>query len=215
MKKVKFFRWFTILAIAFFLISELLPEDLYARGGRSGGGRSFGGSRSSSRSFGGSRSSSYKTSRTSSPSRSTYTAPSRLPKSSSFGGTRMSSNYEARAKYGTPRKVDNYSMRDGQGVSRNYQMNDYGGYSSALMRGYMMGQVSSWMFYAPWHGAFWYSRPSYVENPDGTVAVYPPTFSTGKLIFTILIVGGIIFIIYVVVRKKRRGNVEDSQSSFS
>lgn len=229
MKNFKFLKYFTIIALALFLFNEIIPEDLYARGSfggsRGGGGRSFGGSksfgssRSSSKSFGGSRSSnSYNTSRPSSstPSRSTssYEAPSKMPRSSFGGGTRMSSNYEARAKYGTPRKVDNYAFRDNQGISRNYQINDYGGYSSALMRGYMMGQVSSWMFYAPWHGAFWYSRPVYVENPDGSVAVYPPTFSTGKLIFTIIIVGGIIFIVYVIIRARRRRNSYESQSSF-
>ncbi len=182
MERNKYFKYFLIITALLFVFSSIVPEDMFARkggGGSRGGSRSFGGSRSKS-----TPARTYSSPKTNSRSSSSYSAPSKMPKSS-FGGTRMSST-QARAKYGTPRKTDTYTQKDASGVSRNYQMNDYGGYSSGLMRGYMMGSITSSMMYMPWYGAFWYSRPVYAENADGSVSVYPPTFQTGKLIFTII-----------------------------
>lgn len=171
------------------------------------GGRSFGGSR---RSF--SRKSTPKTSK----SRSTRQAQSRLPanKRTSFGGSRMTSAKQYTSKYGTPRKTQTITGKNAAGQSQRYVMHSYGGYGSSLMTGYMMG-TTSWMWMMPFHPAFYYSRPYYVNNPDGTMGVYPPTFSWSKLIFTIIIVAAIAWIIYRIVRsKKQKGSRSYSQSSF-
>ncbi len=190
-------------------------ELLEARGGGSRGG-SFGGSRSFGRSSAPSRPSAPASAPRSSfgGNRSTAVG-SGAAKSSSFGGTRMASSGDYTSKYGTPRRtVAGNTMA---GVPGNYRVNDYGGYSSSLMMGYMMGSTSM-MWSMPFHPAFYYSRPYYVTNPDGTVGVYPPTFSFAKLFFTLVILGAIIFVIYVIIRNRRRNNgswgVTHSQSSF-
>ncbi len=199
--KNKILRNLTIFSILLIVVSFILPEDLFA--GRRGG--SFGGSRGgSSRSFGGSRAKS-------TPAKSSYSTPSRKS-GSSFGGTRMTTA-SARQKYGTPRKVDSYQRKDANGRNTNYQINDYGGYSSGLMRGYMMGHITSSMMWTPWHGAFWYSRPVYVTNPDGSVGVYPPSFDWTKLFIVLFVVGAIVYIVYVVKRSRNRNS--SSSSSFS
>ena len=216
--KISILKYITITALLLMMFDLALPENLFARGGSFGGSRG-GGGRSFGRSFGGSRSSSssrssgglFGSSPKSSPSKSSYSTPSRST-GSSFGGARKMTTASARAQYGTPRKVDNFQRREANGYSRNYQINDYGGYSSGLMRGYMMGQVTSYMMWAPWHGAYWYSRPTYVYNPDGTVGVYPPTFDYTKLFITLFIVGGIAFVVYVIVRNRKRNS--ESYSSF-
>ena len=180
------------------------PDILEARGSFGGsrgfGGRSFG--RSYSRpgsSFGGSRSSSRSYNRG----------------SSSFGGKTLTTSQGYVSRYGTPRKT----IQGGgtSGIPSNYRVMDYGGYGSGLMMGYMMGHTSM-MWMMPFHPAFYYSRPYYVNNPDGTVSVYPPTFSFGKLLFTLLIIGGIIFLIYRYIKNKKGGGSyysrQESQSSF-
>ena len=199
MKIKNFFIAFLAVSLLWILI---YPDILEARGGRGfGGSRSFG----RSRSFGGSRS--YTRSRSySSPATRQSVAPR-----TSFGGTRLSSSQQYTSRYGTPRKTIPAGTMSG--VPRNYVVNDYGGFGSGLMMGYMMGHTS-WMWSMPFHPAFYYGRPHYVENPDGTMSVYPPTFSFTKLIFTILIIGAIIYIIYVIIRNRRRANYY-SQSSFS
>lgn len=183
------------LIILFFFIA---PDFLEARKG--GGFRSFGGSRS--RSF-------------SSPSKKSTTPPQTRTsqrQTTSFGGKRLSSANEYKAKYGQPRQVN----QPGQtaGVPGNYRINQYGGFSNGLMMGYLMGHTS-WLWFMPFHPAFYYSRPQYVENPDGTVDVFPPTFDWGKLFITILIVGGIVYLIVKVIRRKKLAARANSQSSFS
>ncbi len=200
-------RMLGILTIIFILGVFLSPDFAEARGGRSGRS-SFGRSRSSSfkskssrskSSFGKKRSSSRlnKSSRT--------TTRSSIPKTkqSSFGGNRLSNQKAYTSKYGAPRKTSTYSGKNAAGQNQNYVVNNYGGYGSGLMTGYMMGSTS-WMWAMPFHPAFYYSRPYYVNNPDGTIGVYPPTFSFGKLIFTIMILGVIILIIRAVIRAKKR-----------
>lgn len=166
-------------------IDNLTPE--LRRGGSFGGRRSFGRSRSRSRSksFGGSRSKNR---------RSNYSRNKTLnhsPKRPSFGGKRMKPA-DARKKYGTPRKSTPVTQKSGSGASTNYVMHSYGGYGSGLMTGYMMG-TSSWMWFTPFHPAFYYSRPIYVTNEDGSVGVYPPTFSWSRIFFIVMIIGVIVW----------------------
>jgi hypothetical protein len=153
---------------------------------RRGGG--FGGSRRGG-SFGKRRSSG----RTKSNRRSSAPKMKPSPKRPSFGGKRMSSA-QAKKQYGTPTKQSQMSSKNAQGVRQNYTVNHYGGYGSGLMMGYMAGS-SMWYWSMPFHPAYYYSRPRYVENTDGTVGVYPPTFSFTKVLFSIIIVFVIIFVV--------------------
>ncbi len=191
-----------ILFVGLILTMFIAPEIAEARRG----GRSFGGRRSYSK----------KSSKPRSAKRSLRSKRTLPPsKRTSFGGTRMNSARDYTSKYGTPRKTQTFQGRNAAGQSQKYVMHQYGGYGSSLMTGYMMG-TTSWMWMMPFHPAFYYSRPYYVNNADGTMDVYPPRFSFGKLFFTLLIAGGIIFIIVRMIRKrKQRGAREYSQSSFS
>jgi uncharacterized membrane protein len=84
------------------------------------------------------------------------------------------------------------------------------------MTGYMMGSIP-FMWHTPFHPAFYYSRPQYLHNPDGSVEVYPGTFSFGSLLMVIIIGGAVIYIIYRIVRTVRRksATTAESVSSFS
>lgn len=186
MLKAKFARYFSIATLMLLLLTVIEPDDLFARRG------SFGGGFRSRSSFG-------RSSRS-------YRSSSRR---SSFGGTRKMTARSARAQYGTPRRVQNVRTTNAGG--RNYMLNDYGGYSSSLMRGYVLGRVTSSMMWMPWCGAFWYTRPVYVNNPDGTVGVYPPTFNWTRLFTVLIVVGGIA---YVVTGSRRRKSDDSSTSSF-
>jgi hypothetical protein len=213
MQRAKLYRFFIALMCLTFLAVFILPDQADARGGSFGGsrgggsfggGRSFGGSRSfgnsgSGSSFGGSRSGS---SGLSGRSMGTVTrsTPSGL---SSFGGRRLGSSGDYTARYGAPRATMPAQQLNSS-MPANYMVHDYGGFGSGMMMGYMMGQ-SSWMWSMPFSRQFYYSKPYYVENADGSVDVYPPTFSFGKLIFTLLILGAIGYIIYVIIRNRRRG----------
>jgi hypothetical protein len=193
MTKLKFLG---IIALAIIL---MIPEFADARRG----GGSFGGFRGS-RSF----------ARPSSPTRSMPSSPSGVSRSrTSFGGTRTT-RADYSSKYGTPRRTSTYTGTSPTGGRQNYIVNDYGGYSSGLMMGYMQGSIASHMMWLPWYGAFWYTRPYYSE-PDinGNVEVYPPTFNYTKLIIVILIVGLIAYWIYSRIKRRRYAD-ETSQSSF-
>lgn len=185
-----------VIALAILLT---IPEFADARRG----GGSFGGSRGGSRSF----------SRPSSSSRSVTSSPSSSRKVTSFGGSRTTRADYSR-KYGTPRRTSSYTGTSASGGRQNYIVNDYGGYSSGLMMGYMQGSIASHMMWMPWYGAFWYTRP-YYSDPDanGNVEVYPPTFDYTKLFIVVIIVGLIIYFVYRWFRK-RRYTGETSQSSF-
>jgi hypothetical protein len=185
---------------------------------RRGGGGSFGGARRSSPSFAPSRPAAPSSS---APSNSfggqrsmTSPAPQSMQRSSgSFGGSRAMGPAAAtdyRKSYGIPRQSTPVAV---PGASTPYMMHSYGGYSDGLMMGYMMGRTSA-MWSMPFHPAFYYSRPVYVTNPDGTVEVYPPTFSLMKLFMTIVITGLLVWLIVWIVRR-RRGNDDMSQSSFA
>lgn len=179
-----------------------MPE---VRRGRSfGGRRSFGRSRSRSKSLGGKRSGKR---------RSNYSRSKSLkhsPKRPSFGGKRMKPE-AAKKKYGTPRKSTPITQKSNSGSSTNYVMHSYGGYGSGLMTGYMMGRTSLF-WYTPFHPAFYYSRPVYVTNQDGSVGVYPPTFSWSRIFFILMIVGVIIW----YFRKRKTEKVRyQSHGSFA
>lgn len=198
--RLNMYRTIGVALLLTILTLFLLPDIAEAR--RGGGGRSFGGSRG--RSFS-------RPSRSSSPStkqRSTTSRRSSTPKTasgraaSSFGGTRLNSSKAYTQKYGTPRQTTTRTVTGANGRPTNYVMYGYGGYGSSLMTGYMLG-ATSWMWSMPFHPAFYYSRPYYVDNPDGTVGVYPPTFSWSKLFFSLLIAAVIIYIIYAIFRKRK------------
>jgi hypothetical protein len=223
MKNKRFFLvWFSAIIIFF---SFVIADFSYAKGGKSSGGsRSFGGSRSTSSpqrvsppatnntqrqaapssSFGGSRS----------VSKPPTNAPAANNMSSSIGGAR-NYNHDYSAKYGAPRRT--ITSNQMPGLPNNYRVNDYGGFSSGLMTGYLMGSTSM-MWSMPFHPAFYYSRPTYYNNPDGTVSVYPPTFSFMKLFMGIIIfvvVLALIIWIFRKIKRARSGGDSYSQSSFS
>ncbi len=177
----------------------IMPEIAEARRGGFGG---FRGSRGFSRS----------TQSMKSTKPSTFKA---APRSrTSFGGTRMSST-QAKAKYGTPRRVQQTVGKNGQGAQQRYNINHYGGYSSGLMTGYMVGHTSL-LWLTPFHPAFYYTRPQYVENPDGSIDVYPPTISAIKIIMGIILLMMLIWFIRTLFQKRKSISEEEPpKSSFS
>jgi len=176
-----------------------LADGLMLRRSRGG---SFGGRRSRSRT---------KTRSKASSKRSKQRAAARKrenAKKPSFGGSRMKPA-AARKKYGTPRKTTQMTGKSAAGVSQNYNVHHYGGYGSGLMTGYLMGS-SMWYWSMPFHPAFYYSRPVYVENGTGAYDVYPPTISYTKIFFAIAIV---VVIVYFIRKRKSKSN-NNSTSSF-
>ncbi len=161
-------------------------------------------------SFGGRRGGSATRSRSSSSSSSSATRSSSTSRSSSFGGSRTMTSQQARAKYGTPRKTETRTMTGANGAPMNYNVHHYGGFSSGLMTGYMTGQMM-WYMTVP---AFFYSRPVYVKNADGTTDVYPPTFNWSKLFFILLIIAAIYYLVKRARNKNRTATDNYSSSSF-
>jgi len=198
-------RFLALSALLLALAVWVAPLDALAqrRGGSFGGsrgGRSFGRSYNSpSRSFGGTRTS---PSRPSMPSQrgSGYSAPSAR---NSFGGTRMSRATDYTSRYGVPRRTETRSFSGTNGTRTNYVVNQYGGMGDGFMMGYLMGSIP-WYWSMPFHPAFYYSRPHTVANADGTTGAYPGTFQWGTLFLTILVIGGIAFVIYTWLKNKRR-----------
>ncbi len=163
----------------------------------------FGGTRSTpstsssrpSNSFGGSKS-------TNSP---TYATP--RSGGASLNGNRMSSDQASRS-YGTPRRTYNQSYG-----GSNIRVNDYGGFSSGLMAGYLAGTIMAPAWH-PFSGSFYYGRPTYVYGPNGQIeSVYPPTFSFFKLFIAIAIFGLILFVLYKIFTRNKKKQL--SNSSFS
>jgi hypothetical protein len=98
-------------------------------------------------------------------------------------------------------------------------VNHYGDFASGLMMGYLMGHTS-WLWYLPFHPAFYYTQPVRVENPDGTISYYPPSFDYSKFFLTLIFLASIGFIIYRIIKKRRRAHAfitdtDLSKSSFS
>lgn len=214
-------RFLILATLLTALLAWVVPSEVLAqrRGGSFGGsrgggfsGRSFGGG---SRSFGGSRG--YR-SPGSSPSRPSmgpnrgmgYGTPS-LGRNS-FGGSRMARPADYTGRYGVPRRTETRTFSGANGARTNYVVNQYGGMGDGFMMGYMMGSMP-WYWSMPFHPAFYYSRPYTVANPDGTTGVYPGTFQWGTLFFTLIIIGGIGFIVYTWLRNKRRNTF--AYSSYS
>jgi len=214
------FKRISVLALLLATLASIMPMDAFAQ--RRGGG-SFGGSRGGGggRSFGGSRPSggggSFGRSRPSSPYSGSY------QRSRSSGTSRMNSGSAPR--YGVPTRTESRTMTGANGASTRYQFNNYGGMGDRFMMGYMMGAMP-WYYGMPFHPAFYYARPYQVANPDGTVSVYPGQFQWGTLFFMFILLGGIIFILYVAIKSRKRGRFEGgggfggggsdwTQSSFS
>ncbi|MDQ1265885.1 MAG: hypothetical protein QG635_1037 [Bacteroidota bacterium] len=214
MKKTKIIgRILSFASIILILGIFLMPEFAEARrgGGFGGARRSFGGFKRSSPSRSNRAPSSFGGSRRSLSSNRSMSGSGLAGKKPSFGGSRLSSSREYTQKYGVPRKTETLARPGANGMMTNYNVNNYGGFGSGLMTGYMLGHTS-WMWSMPFHPAFYYGRPYYVNNPNGTVDVYPPTFSFGRLFFTIIVIGGILYIIFKVVKSRSRANL--SRSSF-
>jgi hypothetical protein len=195
------------IALMIVSVLSLMLMDINEAEARRGG--SFGSRRGGS-SFG-SRRSSPSYSRSSPRSTSTRSA---TRSRTSFGGNRLSSPQQYTRSYGVPRRVESVRApsMSGAGYS-NYRVNSYGGMGDRFMTGYLLGSTP-WVWSMPFHPAFYYGRPSYYHNPNGTVDVYPPTFQWGKLILTLVVIGGIAYVIYRVMRR-RNAAPNAPQSSFS
>jgi len=208
--KLKFLRFLGVFTIFLSLAIFLAPDIAEAR---KGGGRSFGGSRRSvapKRQAPKQQNKQMQRNRTQSPNRT-------AAKPSSFGGKRLNSANDYTSKYGTPRKSNTVSKAGPNGANTNYVVHSYGGYGSGLMTGYMMGAIP-FMWYTPFHPAFYYSRPYEVEKEDGAVEVYPPTFSFGKLFFMLIMIAVIIFVVRRIIQLRRGNNLKTapySSGSFS
>lgn len=98
-----------------------------------------------------------------------------------------------------PRRVENIRQTGPGGTPQNYVVHSYGGYGDGFMTGYLTGQTS-WMWSTPFHPAFYYSRPYYYTQPDGSVLVYPPTFSWGSFILGALILLVIGYVCYRIIK---------------
>lgn len=219
------FRRISLVALLFGLLAMLTPDDLFSQrrsGGSFGGRRSFSSPSRSYRSpsgggsFGGRRSTPTTRPNTSSPRTGTstrsYSSPTTTTRNS-FGGTRMNTATDYTSRYGIPRQTTRQSIPS-SGGSQNYVVHRYGGAGDGFMMGYLMGSIP-WYYSMPFHPAYYYSRPYTVANSDGTTSVYPGTFQWGTLFFTLLLIGGVLFILYVWYRNRRRrvsgiGDMEDS-----
>lgn len=128
-----------------------------------------------------------------------------LPRSSF--GNRTSSNIISKSniirKYGVPRRV--ITSNELRNLPKNVVVNHYGDFASGLMMGYLMGHTS-WLWYLPFHPAFYYSQPQKVVKPDGTISYYPPTFDWSKFFMTWIIIGSIGFIFYQYFKNRRNNN---------
>ncbi len=182
-----------VLSLVLLLI---IPDTADARKG------SFGGRRSVGRTF--SRSTRTRTMRsprsTSFGSRRTRSSMSR--NRTSFGGNRLNSSRAYTSRYGIPRKV--VSGKRVKGVPKNYKIMNYRGYGNGLTMNYLLHRTPL-LWHTPFHSAFYYTQPYYVKNSDGTVSVYPPTFSISKVIFTIFLFAAILFVLKRVLSAMRGG----------
>jgi hypothetical protein len=206
MKTLKHYsKSWKIALLIFTLMSAFVLETYEVDAQRRGGG-SFGRSRSTP---------SYRTT----PRTTTRTSPTTRQQTTqprtSFGGSRLSSPANYTQRYGTPRRTQTVTRQNAQGQPQNYVVHQYGGMGDRFMTGYMMGSIP-WMWSMPFHPAFYYSRPQEYHRPDGSVELYPPTFSWGKFLFTMLVIAGIIYVLYAILRSKKRAQMSaTSRSSFS
>ncbi|GIV55064.1 MAG: hypothetical protein KatS3mg039_1582 [Candidatus Kapaibacterium sp.] len=206
-------RWLSRLALIGAAL-VLIAGDAAAQ--RRGG--SFGGSRSAVRSysiprsappassFGGRRSASVPRATPPTTSFGRYRSESpTLPRAASIPtraiGTPLGTPESYRRSYGIPRRQEVRTLTTPEG-QRNVIVHSYGGYGDGLLLGYLMGQTS-WLWFTPFHPAFYYTQPYYVPRPDGTVEYYPPTFSLAKLLFVLIVLAAIAFIVWVIIRNRR------------
>jgi hypothetical protein len=202
--------------VTFFLLPDILEAR---RGGRSFGGsrRSFGRKSTSSKrgsSFGNKSSRSKSTSARRGSFGKNATPTQRM---SAFGGKQLSSKKAYTSKYGAPRKTTTQTIptktAGGKSVNTNYRVHSYGGFGfgSGFMTGYMLGTIP-WYWSTPFHPAFYYRAPQYHKAEDGSVDVYPGTFNWGKLFAGIIIIGGVGFVVFRVVRNSRRRRDDETYS---
>ncbi|MCS7303313.1 MAG: hypothetical protein RML15_07485 [Bacteroidota bacterium] len=207
--------WKGIVAVGG-LVALLLVSVEFTYAQKRGG--SFGGSRSSSRSYSIPRSappSSFGGSRMYTPPRATAPssfgrvrpqepitpfAPSRVAVPRAVG-TPLPSAESYRRSYGIPRRQEVRTISTPAGP-QNAIIHSYGGYADGLLMGYLMGQTS-WLWFTPFHPAFYFTQPYHVSRPDGTVEYYPPTFSLSKLLFVLIVLAAIGFIVWVIIRNRR------------
>jgi hypothetical protein len=213
-KKSSFKAFLLITAFLSLLVFE--EVDAQRRGGGSFGGRRGGGSFGKSRSAPSYRTQPRTTTTPRTTPRTTTTRPTVTQPRTSFGGTRLSSPTAYTQRYGTPRRTQTVTRQNAQGQPQNYVVHQYGGMGDRFMTGYMLGSIP-WMWSMPFHPAFYYSRPQEYKRPDGTTEVYPPTFSWGKFFFTMLIIAAVIYVLYAILRSRKRAQMSEtfSRSSFS
>lgn len=116
-----------------------------------------------------------------------------------FDGSKLESSTDYTSKYGEPSKT--IQGQTIPGLPSNYLIMDYGGFTYDLMIDYLTGNTNI-IWHTPFHRAFYFTKPYYVNNPDGTVSIYPPTFSIGKTMISIVILGIIIIAVFLI-RKQR------------
>lgn len=205
--------------LAIMLMLFYFPFDTFSN---KGGRGSFGGTRSSVRSFGGTKSfggiRTYRTP-TTQPRYPTSTQRFNTPQTRSFGGSATSflNKSYIQSKYGAPRRV--LTPKELPNLPSNVRVYDYGNFASGLMMGYLMGHTT-WLWYLPFHPAFYYTEPVKVVNEDGTITYYPPTFDSSKFLTTLILIGSIGFIIYQLIKRRRAAGILNkpldlSRSSFS
>ncbi len=134
---------------------------------------------------------------------------------SSFGGKRLSSAQSYRKRYGIPRKTETVTLpASGSRQRIPARVHYYGGIGDQFMLGYLVGSVP-WYWSLPLHPAFYYSRPYIVEHPDGSIEVYPGTFSWARLLLVLAGAGFAGFLVWRVVQARRRKRRFAPPSSFS
>lgn len=135
-------------------------------------------------------------------------------RSTSFGGSRLQSREQYTRSYGVPRRSEQRMVSNADGSQTRTIVHSYGGVGDGFAMGYMMGSIP-FMWRTPFHPAFYYSRPQYLYNPDGSVEVYPGTFSFGTLLMVIIIGGVVVYLLFRIVRSMRRRVSSESVSSFN
>lgn len=121
--------------------------------------------------------------------------------SPTFDGSILDSPTDYTSKYGEPQKtIHGHTI---PGLPANYLIMDYGGLTYNLMIDYITGNTNI-LWHTPFHLAFYYTKPYYVNNPDGTVSIYPPTFSIIKTSIFVLILIIIGFAIYLIRKKQSK-----------
>lgn len=117
-----------------------------------------------------------------------------------FCGIKMTKQ-DALDYYGKPRKTELITAKSGN----SYIVNTFSNYASKLLIDYIEDNTS-FFWSMPFSFAFYYSKPNYVKNSDGSIELYPPIFSYSKLLFIFfaLIAAGYILNTYLKIKKERK-----------